>query len=89
MQIDFSKLRGNVLGFKAFVGDPVQIAIIESNIKKIKIEHEFITENLGKKGKLVFIAYEKGKSIEEAVRTTKAEELDLHATYIEGTPAYP
>ena len=87
MRIDFSKLQGNVLGFKAFVGDSRQISLIESNIKKMKIEHEFVTEALGKKEKLVFIAYEKGKSIEEAVRNVKAEELDLHATYIEGTPA--
>ncbi len=86
INIDFSKLRGETLGFKAFVGDERQVAVVESNIRKMKVEHEFITENAGKKEKLIFIAYEKNRNIDEAFKNVKLEEIDLHATYIEGKP---
>ena len=86
IDIDFSKLGGETLAFKAFLGDERQIAVVESNIRKMKIEHEFITENTGKKEKLIFIAYEKGRNVDDAFKNVKLEELDLHATYLGGKP---
>jgi V/A-type H+-transporting ATPase subunit I len=87
IDINFSRLKSDVLDYKAFVASNKSIKLLEDAIKKHKIDHEIVIRNLGKDRSVLFIAYEKGKSIEEATKVAKLTELDLTARYLDGTPA--
>lgn len=84
--IHFNKLKSDVLDYRAFTGSRKEIGILEDTVKKLRLDHEFVLKEIGKQSAMLFIAFEKDKSIDEAVKNVKVTELDLGARYLDGTP---
>lgn len=85
-EIRFGSLKSEILEYKAFTSSRKSIWMLESAIKKLRIEHELFVREFGKDRAMLFIAFEKGKSIDEALKVAKFTELDLNARYLEGKP---
>lgn len=86
LDVDFSRLQSNALGFRAFVFDTKSGEKLEAELKKSKIKSSLVSKKIDNKRILVFIAFEKGKSIDDIVKSFKAEEIDLKSKYLIGTP---
>ncbi len=83
--ISFDNLKSEALEYRAFVLDKKSAGVFEQAISKLKIEHETIAKEAGKGKLMVFIAYERGRSIDEVTKEVKMRELDLNARYLEGS----
>ena len=84
--VDFSRLKGNLLDFKAYVADNKSIRMLKSAIEKLKVDSEVYVKELDKNESMLFVAFDKTKSIEDAVGKMTLTEIDLHAKYLDAKP---
>ena len=85
--INLGHLDAEALEYRAFTGSTKSIYSLSHALSGLDADHEAITKDLGKGSSLLFVAYEKGKSIDDALKSGKFTELDLKATYLDGSPA--
>ncbi|MDE1825250.1 MAG: hypothetical protein KGH77_03260 [Candidatus Micrarchaeota archaeon] len=83
--IDFSKLNSDVLAFKAVLAENKDAQKVVEAIKAAKLNSSCVTNLADKKKTLVFIAYDKAKSIEDALRPFQLDEIDIKSKYLKGT----
>lgn len=88
IDIDLGRIWGNVLTVRALIFDNKEFSKFSNNVQKqMGKNSEVITNRADKNENLVFMAYKKGdEKIEEALKSVKGTELDLHAKYIDTTP---
>ncbi len=84
IKVDFSRLRSEYLGYRAFEADQKALNAF-SKKADAKGRAEAWISRVGKKS-FIFIAYDKKISIDEMIKDTGMVELDLTAKYLEGRP---
>lgn len=87
LEMDFSKLSSNALSFRSFVTDSKSARKFEESLKESRIRSNVIVRQLPKGKSVLFVAYEKEKSIDDLLKGFKTEEIDLKSKYLAaGTP---
>ncbi len=84
LKVDFSRLRSEYLGYRAFEADKKAFRAFGKKHDAHGKAEAWITK-LGKKH-YVFIAYDRKFNLDEIVKDTGMVEIDLSAKYLEGRP---
>ena len=86
--VDFSKLKSDVLSFRAFTVDEKDMKELEDSLKESGIKHELMTKKVDKKRMLAFIAFDskQGAKFDEYMKDIKSVELNLKDRYITSAP---
>ena len=85
--VDFSRLKGNLLDFKAYVADNKSIRMLKSAIEKLKVDSEVYVKELDKNESMLFVAFEQDKEHRGCCREDgRLTEIDLHAKYLDAKP---
>lgn len=86
--VDFSKLKSDVLAFRAFTVDKEGMEELKEQLKSSNLKHELMTKKVDKKRELAFIAFDKNQNakIEEIMKDIKSIELNLKDRYITSAP---
>ncbi|MDE1762256.1 MAG: hypothetical protein KGH78_03645 [Candidatus Micrarchaeota archaeon] len=85
MGVDFSRLQSEHLAFRAALFDRKDADKVVDRLKGSKIKSSVSTREIDKRSVLIFIAYQKDRSIDEIIKDFKAEEIDLKSKYLQGT----
>ena len=88
LDVDFSKLKSEVLSFRAFTVDKEGMEELKDQLKSSNIKHELMTKKVDKKRELAFIAFDKNQSakFEEIIKDIKSVELNLKDRYVTSAP---
>ncbi len=87
LDVDLGALRSETLSFRAVVANDKELARFRHAQSHARKSGEVVVHRAGKNKNLIFMAYKKGdESMDEALKSIKFTELDLHAKYLDSTP---